>query len=63
MIIREADTEDYDILIEFYTKMNEIINVRTNKGSIIFFVGLTLPRYSLLLSSASLDMKLRQCVG
>ena len=31
MIIREADTEDYDILIEFYTKMNEIINVRTNK--------------------------------
>lgn len=31
MIIREANTEDYDILIEFYTKMNEIINVRTNK--------------------------------
>ena len=30
-----------------------------NKGSIIFFVGLTLPRYRFSKPSASLDMNLR----
>lgn len=33
------------------------------KGSIIFFVGLTLPRYRFSKPYASLDMNLRQCVG
>ena len=32
------------------------------KGSIIFFVGLTLPRYSFSKPSASLDRNLRQCL-
>ena len=32
-------------------------------GSIIFFVGLTLPRYRFSKPYASLDMNLRQCVG
>ena len=33
-----------------------------NPGSIIFFVGLTLPRYSFSKPSASLDRNLRQCL-
>ena len=33
-----------------------------NVGSIIFFVGLTLPRYSFSKPSASLDRNLRQCL-
>ena len=33
------------------------------KGSIIFFVGLTLPRYRFSKPYAILDMNLRQCVG
>ena len=35
----------------------------SNFGSIIFFVGLTLPRYRFSKPSASLDMNLRQCIG
>ena len=39
-----------------------IFNYDINNGSIIFFVGLTLPRYRLYQPSASLDMNLRQCL-
>ena len=36
--------------------------LHNNYGSIIFFVGLTLPRYSFSKPSASLDRNLRQCL-
>ena len=36
--------------------------VQKKNGSIIFLVGLTLPRYRLSQPYASLDMNLRQCL-
>ena len=48
-----------------YYKINQMVDkgilIKLNKkyGSIIFFVGLTLPRYRFSKPSASLDMNLR----
>lgn len=47
----------------FSDKANgSVIEIDGKKGSIIFFVGLTLPRYSFSKPSASLDRNLRQCL-
>ena len=43
-------------------KVTNMLARTRNKGSIIFFVGLTLPRYSFSKPSASLDRNLRQCL-
>lgn len=48
--------------IEAYLKYTKSAEFQNKYGSIIFFVGLTLPRYSFSKPSASLDRNLRQCL-
>ncbi|WP_291580785.1 hypothetical protein, partial [Blautia sp.] len=45
-----------------YGRSSQFTTTGKNLGSIIFFVGLTLPRYSFSKPSASLDRNLRQCL-
>lgn len=48
-----------DIVALLEVLVKEIIAAEEKFGSIIFFVGLTLPRYRFSKPSASLDMNLR----
>ena len=50
-----------EFLTFYYVPELDAIVLNKN-GSIIFFVGLTLPRYSFSKPSASLDRNLRQCL-
>lgn len=55
-----ADISEGTIAKQAYDMITAIMR-EDNKGSIIIFVGLTLPRCSRSTPSASLDMNLRQC--
>ena len=59
--LADADAKDYCFVentsvAKFKEKISKLV---IYKGSIIFFVGLTLPRYRFSKPSASLDMNLR----
>ena len=54
--------EEYSGLIEKAFGIKDW-NYSKKTGPIIFFVGLTLPRYKFSVPSASLDMNLRQYGG
>ena len=62
MLLRVLAEKIPYIVFKGGTSLSKCHKVIKRFGSIIFFVGLTLPRYSFSKPSASLDRNLRQCL-